>query len=680
MLRSIRTKITALLLVTGLLSGVGTLAAFLAMEGEFHRTFDGPLRTSAGQLAETVASRLATLRLETQAAALSPDAADPEHFYDRGADNPLVRGMNALVRTSPGHRLAALFAADGAPYVANTTRPDGAKLAIDRFLDGPGIAGEPWLKTVIDGARVGAATTATVAPLSVNAGIGALYGDDGRVIAIAAPVRNGFGKADAVWVNYYGLEVFDDALARSHDSLAAAGMPSARLMILDGAGAVLADRRGTTTARDGRDGALAALLARQDAADGFVEGPAGSKRAYARIAGLDWTVVAEVPEAELYRTLTDARRLLLIVAGVALVVVCVSGAVAGTRLASPIRRLTVVMDRLAHGALDTVVEGRDRSDEIGGMARAVEVFKRNAREVQRLTGEQDALKAAAERSRQDLLADLADRFERHFVGVLASVRDATERSRDAAADMKSRMSEAEAGSTTVSSATQDTAQNVNAVSAATEQLTAAIGEIARRVNESAAKAGDTASAAAASKDAIEDLVRLTARIGEVVGLINAIASQTNLLALNATIEAARAGEAGKGFAVVAHEVKALAAQTAQATDQITQSIGAIQAATMQAVEDIQKITAVATESKEIVLSIAGAIEQQSAATRDISRSVMQAAAGARTVADSIDSVARNVSSAGDVAGAVLEATHLVTHSFSQLEHEVRQFSETVRAA
>lgn len=388
---------------------------------------------------------------------------------------------------------------------------------------------------------MGAATDARVVPLTVNAGIDKLYGDDGRVLAIAAPVRNGFGKAEAVWVNCCGIEAFDDALARVHDSLAAAGMPSARLMVLDKTGVVLTGRGGR--GEGNRDEALATELARQSASDGFIEGPAGTKRAYARIAGLDWTVITEVPEAELHRTLTGARGLLLIVAGVVLVVVCVSGAVAGTRMASPIRRLTMVMDRLAQSELATDVEGGGRSDKIGGMARAVEVFKRNAQEVRRLTGEQKSLKDEAERTRQELLTSLADHFERQFVGLLASVCDV--------------------------------------------------------------------------------------------------------------------------------------AQTAQATDQITRSIDAIQLATVHAVGNIQRIAAMA---KDIVLSIADAIEQQSTATGKISRNAMQAAAGARTVAGSIDSVAKNVLIADHSASAVLEANHLVTHSFLALEHEVRQFSETVRRA
>ena len=336
------------------------------------------------------------------------------------------------------------------------------------------------------------------------------------------------------------------------------------------------------------------------------------------------------------------------------------------------------MQQLAGGQLDVAIPALSRRDEIGRIARAVEVFKQNAVEVRRLGEAQRRSTEDAEKQRAALLDTMARTFEAGVSGVINEVRSSCTDVEDKARRMAEQMQSANGSGQAVVHATAETTNSVQIVAAAAEQLYASVREIAQRVTESATIAGDTAIAAQNSTGTIKQLADQVQQINNIVGLITTIASQTNLLALNATIESARAGEAGRGFAVVANEVKRLAAMTAQATDEITRNIGEVQTSARLVVNEITHISAIATQSREIASSISAAVEEQSSATSEISKSIAHAAAGVRSVADNIADVGKNVMDADSLSRGVLSATVVLGGEFGKLQEQVGNFLTTVR--
>jgi methyl-accepting chemotaxis protein len=345
-----------------------------------------------------------------------------------------------------------------------------------------------------------------------------------------------------------------------------------------------------------------------------------------------------------------------------------------------IKRITRTMSQLAGGDLTVDIEGADRRDQIGDMARAVGIFKDNAIRIADVESDKTRLAERTERDRKAGLADLASRLESTVKSIADSVKQSAQRMHDGATTMNGAAERTKTRSSAVAAASEQASVNVQTVAAAAEQLSASIREIGRQAQSSATVAGRAASQASKTTATMEDLSQAADRIGEVIKLINDIAAQTNLLALNATIEAARAGDAGRGFAVVASEVKSLAAQTARATDEIAAQIASIQGETREAATAIKGIEAVITEINQIASSTAAAVEQQSAATTEIARNVQQAAVGTDEVSSNIAGVLEAAAETDGHARTALENSNQLSGQADRLWQAVLGFVEGVKAA
>ncbi|MDQ7247712.1 methyl-accepting chemotaxis protein [Dongia sedimenti] len=346
----------------------------------------------------------------------------------------------------------------------------------------------------------------------------------------------------------------------------------------------------------------------------------------------------------------------------------------------PTVQMTTAMNTLAGGDTTVEIPARGRKDEVGAMAEAVQVFKDNMIETERLRAEQEESKKRSEAERRKAMLDLADRFESSVGGVVNGVTAAATEMQATARSMTSTADETSRQATAVAAASEQTTQNVQTVASATEELSASIGEITNQVTESTRIVGEAVLQANDTNNKVQGLATAAEKIGEVVRLINDIAGQTNLLALNATIEAARAGEAGKGFAVVASEVKTLATQTAKATEEIAAQVRAIQEATAGSAQAIESITRTIGRVSEISTTIASAVEEQGAATQEISRNVQQAAQGTQEVSSNIGSVTNAAQQTGTAAGEVLQSASELSRNGEMLKAQVEEFLRTVRAA
>jgi len=351
----------------------------------------------------------------------------------------------------------------------------------------------------------------------------------------------------------------------------------------------------------------------------------------------------------------------------------------GRSITRPLNGLAQAMGQLAEGDTSVSIPATDINDEIGRMARTVLVFRDNAIERERLAANEAETNRTREHRSQAIEATIGG-FENSIDQALAKLRGAAERLDTAAVALNGAADAVSAEARAAEERVSAASANVGTAAASAEELTGSIGAIAQQASKSTEVAGRAVSEANRTVSTMSELGDAATRIGEVIGLIQAIAGQTNLLALNATIEAARAGEAGRGFAVVASEVKSLAGQTGKATEEIAAQIGSIQSAAGDAAQAIEQVNAIIEDMSGIATAVAAAVEEQNAAVSAIAEGVNRASAEAQSGAQAMSRVATRSQDARTTAGDVKSLAESLASEAESLESEVRRFLAEVRAA
>jgi methyl-accepting chemotaxis protein len=702
----IRTKLTVLVLLFGVIPALAIFAVYSASESEFQQAFRGSVQLEAAKLGDVIDRNLFERYGDVQAFGLNTAATDPANWHNPSGDNPLIRAMNGYMTGYGIYKLMLLIDDRGEVLAVNTVDARGGALDTSALYQ-QSFADAEWFRNAMSGAFLsgsnGFSGTAVGQPERSEV-IHSLYGADDFVITFAAPVKNASGQVIGAWVNFADFGLVEEIVEQAYAGMAAQGQTQTEITVLDPAGRVIVDYDPTgqgwseyqrnwdvigqlNLAERGVEAAAAAVRGESGSMDSLharkqilqAAGFAHTDGAY-DYPGLGWSVLVRIPHEQAYATVFAVKHTMLIAIATGAFIILAAGLFAGTAAARPIRKLTEAMSRLAEGDKAVEIPATERKDEIGEMAQTVQVFKENALEMDRMREAQAQKEHQAQEEKRRTMLELADSFEASVKSLVDAVSETAMQMQQRSQTMAAAAEQSKTQASAVSAASEEAASNVQTVASATEELTASIGEIGQQVAKSSTISGNAADQAEKSNIQVEGLVAAAQKIGDVVGLIQDIAEQTNLLALNATIEAARAGEAGKGFAVVASEVKSLATQTAKATEEIRGQITAMQGATGDSVAAIRGIGEIIREINEIATAIASAVEEQTSATEEISRNVQQASAGTQEVSSNIDGVAQAAGETGKSASEMLRAAGELAQRATALSGEVESFLQRVRAA
>ena len=395
--------------------------------------------------------------------------------------------------------------------------------------------------------------------------------------------------------------------------------------------------------------------------------------------GTTWALIAEIDEDEILQPVHTMRNHMLLVVLFLSALIVAGGIYASRMITAPIGLITKAMEVLSKGDTSVEVPAKDRKDEVGDMAQALQVFKENRIEADRLAEEQKKAQQA-EIDRAKTVDGLTSNFESDVSELIHMLSSATTELDATAQSMASIAEETTAQSSSMSKASESTSANIQGVAGAAEELSASIRELSSQANTSSSSTKSAVEDVNKASEQVASLSEAVENIGAVIGLIQDIAEQTNLLALNATIESARAGDAGKGFAVVANEVKSLAGQTAKATEDISEQIQLVQSRTAAAVEAIKNINSKILNVDEATTSIVAAIEEQNASTEEISRNTQTSATNMAELNSNVANVNEASQNTGAAATQVLGASQQLSKQTVSLEQKVKEFLVNVKKA
>ena len=701
----IRAKLSFLFLVFGLLPALAVFMIFFTSRHEFEAAFARPIVNLAHQINDVVDRNLFERYGDVQAFGYNTAAHDPTNWRYPAASNPLIGTMNSYMTAYGIYKLMVLVSPQGDVLAVNNVDSRGKPIN-SRPIYQHSFADATWLRKALAGdflhGKNGFTGTVVEPPIAVPV-LAQLYDYDGYTIVFAAPVKNSAGEVIGVWANFADFGLVEEIVQQFYGQLAAAGSDRAEITLLDPNGVILVDydpslRGSQTYTRDfSVVGKINLAGSGEPAASAAVRGESGwmvsrhlrknvdQLAGYARsqgaydYPGLGWSVLVRVTEDEAFAAVRNAVILMSVVIGGAALLILVLGIGMGTLAARPIRVMTGAMTQLADGDVDVPIPATERHDEIGAMAKALQVFKDNARRARELAAEQESEQARKAARGTAIEREIGD-FDAAISAALGKLSAAAEGMRATSTALGGTVETTERQAAAVAAASTLASTNVQTVASAGEQLSTSIAEIGRRVSDSTVITQQAVDQATQTDAKIKGLAEAARRIGDVVKLINDIAGQTNLLALNATIEAARAGEAGKGFAVVASEVKSLANQTAKATEEISTKIAEIQSATADSVEAIKTITETIERISGIATTIAAAVEEQGAATKEIARNVGEAAKGAEDVSANILGVTEATGETRKAASQVLSAAQGLNAESENLRSQIGGFLTRIRAA
>jgi methyl-accepting chemotaxis protein len=387
-----------------------------------------------------------------------------------------------------------------------------------------------------------------------------------------------------------------------------------------------------------------------------------------------------IATAELDGILGQAVVAMAVAAGIAALIILLATILLVRQVTKPLKAVAGTLTVLADGRTDVEVQYADRADEIGVIARTIDIFRTNRIERRQLEADRLNAEKAATEQRKAELRQFVEAFRTKIGGIIEQVMNSSHRFEKDAQQLSVTAHSTAEMSGQSADASRQASEHVRSAATASDELAHSITEISRRVQDSNSVAADAVKQASATDERMAELSAAGDRIGDVVKLITSIAEQTNLLALNATIEAARAGDAGRGFAVVAQEVKNLAGQTAKATDEISSHIVNMQRATGESVEAIKAIGQTIERISEITTSISAAVEEQGAATQNIAHGVQAAAGGTLDVAENIERVARDAGATEATSGQMLQSAKGLSEVSIHLRDAVEEFLDSVRAA
>ena len=697
----IKQKLTLILLAFGLLPCLIIFGVLFNQSGSIETAYTQKLQSAAASVAENIDNNLFERYGDVQAFAVNDSVKSINNWGNASDANPLIRAMNNYTKLYGMYDLMVVLDKNGVVQAVNTVGADGKPIQSQSLL-GSSFANADWFKKTITGnflKGTNGLTGTVVSQPQHYKFIDKVYGrNDSYNMIFSAPLKDNNGQVIGVWANFPSMSLVEAFAAEAYTKMKESGYPNSEITILDPQGTALvhydyALLKDGNYVRDfnlvgkenfvaeGDEAAKLAVSGQDGVAETFnkhagqqdITGYFHTKGAY-DYPGLGWSVIVGTSKAEALANLYTIMYIVLGILAAIGVVAAGLGYFVGGAFAAPLIRITNMMNRLTGGDTSVQADPKDieRADEIGDMSRAVDVFRENAIQVLEMTAAREREALVREKEIKEKLLALSEGLETELESTLRQVMQNADQVLKKTEAMNASTTNVSNQSTIANEATDETTRDVESVAAATEELSSSIHEISSRVAESSRVVQSAVVTTEKTNVTIQDLAQASTHIGEVIKLISDIAERTNLLALNATIEAARAGDAGKGFAVVAAEVKNLANQTTQATEEIIGQISAIQEATQGAVTAISEITRTIQEIDHSSSSIAAAVEEQGIATSEINKRTQQAATRTREVATGIGIMNTEAQETGRLSDEVMDSTSKIVSEMEALQLRMKQ--------